>query len=75
MVRYYLDEYQTQLFHLPHLARMIRMIEIQEDDAMTVGTEMVIDEITGAVEVVVVVDKSSSTRTKVRLVSPALSLT
>jgi hypothetical protein len=50
MVRYYFEGCRTQLFLLPHLARMIRIV---------------IEEITEVVEVVVVVDMSSLTKTKV----------
>ena len=67
MVPYYLEGFQIQLFQLPHLARMIRMIEINDiDGTMTVGIVMVIEEVKEVVEVVVVVDKSISTKTKVR---------
>ena len=60
-----------QLFPLHHLARMLRLMEIIDDDVtMTVEIAMVIEEIKEVVEVVVVVDKSSGTKTKVRLVSP-----
>jgi len=56
-----------------HLARMIRMIEINDiDGTMTVGIVMVIEKIK---EVVVVVEKSISTKTKVRPISPVSSLT
>ena len=64
-----------QLFLLHHLARM-RMTEINKDDVtLTVETVTAIEEIKGVVEVVVVVDKSSGTKTKVRPVSPVSSLT
>ena len=73
MVPYYLAEFPMQLFPLHHLARMLRMIEIIDDDVtMTVEIAMVIEEIK---EVVVVVDKSSGIKTKVRPVSPVSSLT
>ena len=65
-----------QLFLLHHLARMLRMIEIIDDDVtMTVEIAMVIEEIKEVVGVVVVVDKSSGTKKKVRPVSPVSSLT
>ena len=75
MVPYCLAEFTTQLFPLHHLARM-RMTEIHKDDVtMTVETVTAIEEIRGIVEVVMVVDKSIGTKTKVRLVSPVSSLT
>ena len=75
MVPYCLAEFPMQLFPLHHLARM-RMTEIHKDDVtMTVETVTGIEEIRGVVEVVVVVDKSSGTKTKVRPVSPVSSLT
>ena len=75
MVPFCLAEFPMQLFPLHPLARM-RMIEIHKDDAtMTIETVTAIEEIKGAVEVVVVVDKSSGTKTKVRPVSPVSSLT
>ena len=47
------------------------MMEIIDDDVtMTVEIAMVIEEIKGVEEVVVVVGKSSGTKTKVRPVSP-----
>ena len=65
-----------QLFLLPHLAKRMRTIEIIDDDVtMTVETAMVIEEIKEVVGVVAVVDMSSGTKTKVRPVSPVLSLT
>ena len=52
------------------------MTEINYNDVtMTVGVVTVIEEIKEVVEVVGVVDKSISTKTKVRPVSPASSLT
>ena len=73
MVPHYLAGFPMQLFLLHQLARMLRMIEIIDDDVtMTVEIAMVIEEIK---EVVVVVDKSSGTKTKVRPVSPVSSLT
>ena len=76
MVRHYLTRFQMQLFLLPHLAKRMRTIEIIDDDVtMTVEIAMVIEEIKEVVGVVVVVDKSSGTKTKVRPVSPVVSLT
>ena len=50
--------------------------EIHKDDVtMTVETVTAIEEIRGVVEVVVVVDKSIGTKTKVRPISPVSSLT
>ena len=47
------EDYQMQLILLDHLARMILMIEIIDDDVtMTVEIVMVIEEITEVVEVV-----------------------
>jgi len=52
------------------------MIEINDIDVtMTVGIVMVIEEIKEVVEVVVVMEKSISTKTKVRPISPVSSLT
>ena len=52
------------------------MIEIIDDSVtMAVEIAMVIEEIKEVVGVVVVVDKSSGTKTKVRPVSPVSSLT
>ena len=60
-----------QLFPLHHLARRLRVMEIIDDDVtMTVEIAMVIEEIKEVVGVVVVVGKSSGTKTKVRPVSP-----
>ena len=60
-----------QLFLLHHLAKMLRMVEIIDDDVtMIVEIAMVVEEIKEVVGVVVVVDKSSGTKTKVLLVSP-----
>ena len=76
MVPYYLAEFPMQLFPLHHLARMLRMIKIIDDDVtMTVEIAMVIEEIKEVMGVVVVMDKSSGTKTKVRPVSPVSSLT
>ena len=70
MVRHYLTRFPMQLFLLPHLAKRMRTIEIIDDDGtMTVEIAMVIEEIKE------VVDMSSGTKTKVRPVSPVLSLT
>ena len=75
MVPYCLAEFTMQLFPLHHLVRM-RMTEIHRDDVtMTVETATAIEEIREVVEVVVVVDKSIGTKTKVRPVSPVSSLT
>ena len=60
-----------QLFPLHHLARMLRVMEIIDDDGtMTVEIAMVIEEIKEVVGVVVAVDMSSGIMTEVRLVSP-----
>ena len=76
MVPYCLAEFPMQLFPLHHLARMLRMMEIIDDDVtMTVEIAMVIEEIKEVMGVVVVMDKSSGTKTKVRPVSPVSSLT
>ena len=76
MVRHYLTRFPMQLFPLLHLAKRLRTIEIIDDDVtMTVEIEMVIEEIKEVVGVVVVVDKSCGTKTKVRPVSPVSSLT
>ena len=54
-----------QLFPLHHLARMLQMMEIIDDDVtMTVEIAMVIEEIKEVEEVVVVVGMSSWTKTK-----------
>ena len=67
------EDYPMQPLLLHHLARMIRMIEINDDDVtMTVEIVMVIEEIT---EVVEVVDISIGIKTKVRPVLPVVSLT
>ena len=58
---------------LHHLARMMLMIEIIDDDVtMTVEIVMVIEEIK---EVVEVVDRYIGIKTKVRPVLPVVSLT
>ncbi len=58
------------------IARMIMMMEIKDDDVtITVEIVMVIEEITEAVDVVEVVDKSNSLETQVRPVSLVVSLT
>jgi hypothetical protein len=76
MVPYYYAEYQMRPIQLHHLARMIRMREINADDVtMTVEIVTVIEEIKEVVEVVEVVDMSIGTKTKVRPVSPVSSLT
>ena len=73
MVRHYLTRFPMQLFPLLHLTKCLWTIEIIDDDVtMTVEIEMVIEEIK---EDVGVVDQSSGTKTKVRPVSPVLSLT
>ena len=62
-----------QLFLLHQLARMLRMIEIIDDDVtMTVEIAMVIEEIKEVVGIVVAVDMSNGIMTKVRPVSPVL---
>jgi FAD/FMN-containing dehydrogenase len=64
------------LFQLLHLAMMLRMTESNDNDVtMTVGVVTVIEEIKEVGEVVGVVDKCISTKTKVRPVSPTSSLT
>jgi len=51
MVPYCQEEYQMRLIQLYHLARMIRMVEINDDDViMTVKTVTVIKEIKEVVE-------------------------
>ena len=76
MVPHYLTGFPMQLFPLHHLAKMLRTIEIIDDDVtISIEIAMVIEEIKEVVVVVVVVDKSSGTTTKVRPVSPVLSLT
>ena len=86
MVPYYLAGFPMQLFLLHHFARMLLMIEIIDDEGtiieiiddegtMTGEIAMVIEEIKEVVVVVVVVDKSSGTKTKVRPVSPVSLLT
>ena len=61
---------------LHHLARMMLMIEIIDDDvSMTVDIAMVIEEIKEDVEVVEVVDMYIGIKTKVRPVLPVVSLT
>ena len=76
MVRHYLTRFPMQLFPLLHLTKCLWTIEIIDDDVtMTVEIEMVIEEIKEVVGVVVVVDQSIGTKTKVRPVSPVLSLT
>ena len=76
MVPHYLAGFPMQLFLQHHLAKMLRRIEIIDDDVtMTVEIATVIEEIKEVVEVVVVVDKSSGTKTKVHPVSPVSSLT
>ena len=67
------ENYPMQPILRHHLARMIRMIEINDDDVtMTVEIVMVIEEIK---EVVEVVDMSIGIKTNVRPVLPVLSLT
>ena len=62
--------FPMQLFPLLQLAKSPRTIEIIDDDVtMTVGIEMVSEETKEVVVVVVVVDKSTSLETQVRLVS------
>ena len=61
------EDYPMQPIPLHHLASMILMIDINDDDVtMTVEIVMVIEEIKEVVEVVVVVDKSIGIKTKVR---------
>ena len=61
---------------LHHLARMMLMIEIIDDDVtMTVEIAMVIEEIKEDVKVVEVVDKYIGVKTKVCPVLPIVSLT
>ena len=75
-VPYYLAEFLMQLFPLHHLARMLRMMEIIDDDVtMTVEIAMVIEEIKEDMEVVEVVDMYIGIKTKVRPVLPVVSLT
>ena len=70
------EDYPRQPFLLHHLDMMMLMIEIIDDDVtMTVEIVMVIDEIQEVVEVVVVVDKSNSLETQVRPVALVASLT
>ena len=70
-VPYCLAEFPMQLFPLHHLARMLRLMEIIDDDVtMTVEIAMVIEEIKEVEEVVVVVGTSNGTKIKVRPVSP-----
>ena len=64
------DDYPMQPILLHHLARMMLMIEIVDDDVtMTVEIVMVSEEI------VEVVDMYIGIKTKVRLVLPVVSLT
>ena len=65
MVPYCLAGFPMQLFPLHHL----------DDVTMTVEVAIVIEEIKEVEGLVVVVDKSSETKTKVRPVSPVSSLT
>ena len=70
------EDYQMQPTLLHPLARMTMMMVIKDDDeTITVGIVMVIEEITEVVEVVVVVDKSNSLETQVRPVALVASLT
>ena len=70
MVHRYLPRFPMQLFPRLQLAKSRRTIEIIDDDVtMTVGIEMVSAETKEVVVVVVVVDKSTSLETQVRLVS------
>ncbi len=70
------EDYLMQPILLHPFARMILMIEIIDDDVtMTVEIVMVIEEITEVMEVVEVVDKSIGIKTKVRPVLPVVSLT
>jgi len=72
----YHEEDKRQLILLHHPAMMIRMIMIDDDDVtMTVEIVTVIEEIKEVAGDVVVVDKSIGTKTKVRPVLPASSLT
>ncbi len=76
MEPYCLEDYQMQPILLHPLARIIMMMEIKDDDeTITVGIVMLIEEITEVVEVVVVVDKSNLLETQVRPVSLVASLT
>jgi hypothetical protein len=76
MVLPYHEEDKRQLIKLHHPARMILMIMIDDDDVtMTVEIVTVIEEIKEVAGDVVVVDKSIGTKTKVRPVLPASSLT
>ena len=73
MVPSYPATLQMLRYQQPLLARMILMIEINDDDVtIIVEIVMVIEEIT---EVVEVVDKSTSLETQVRPVSLVVSLT
>ncbi len=76
MEPYCLEDYQMQPILLHPLARMIMLMEIKDDDeTITVGIVMVIEEITEVVEVVVVVAKSNLLETQERPVSLVVSLT
>jgi len=76
MVPSYLERLQMPLYQPPLLARTILMIEIRDADGTMIGEiVMVIEEIKEVVEVVGVVDKSTSLDTQVHPVSLVVSLT
>jgi hypothetical protein len=76
MVPSYPETLQMLRYQQPLLARMILTIEIRDDDVtMIVEIVMVIEETKEVVEVVGVVDKSTSLETQVHPVSLVVSLT